>query len=108
MTTFDPISLALVLALMALVPTLVVVATSFLKIAVVLALVRNALGVQQIPPNLALYGLALILSAYIMAPVGQNMFAKVSEIPAPTRSVDTVLKAVSRGGAHAGLPLQAQ
>jgi type III secretion protein R len=41
----------------------VVVTTSFLKIAVVMALLRNALGVQQIPPNIALYGLALILSA---------------------------------------------
>jgi type III secretion protein R len=97
MTPFDPISLALVLALMALVPTLVVVCTSFLKIAVVLALVRNALGVQQVPPNLALYGLALILSAYIMAPVGQHMYEKVSEVPAPTRSVESVFKAIGTG-----------
>lgn len=65
----DPISLAIVLALVALVPLAAVMTTSFLKIAVVLALVRNALGVQQVPPNMALYGLALVLSAYVMAPV---------------------------------------
>ena len=65
----DPISLAVVLALVALVPLAAVMTTSFLKIAIVLALVRNALGVQQVPPNMALYGLALILSAYVMAPV---------------------------------------
>lgn len=65
----DPISLAIVLALLALVPLAAVMTTSFLKIAVVLALVRNALGVQQVPPNMALYGLALVLSAYVMAPV---------------------------------------
>lgn len=65
----DPISLAVVLALVALVPLAAVMTTSFLKIAVVLALVRNALGVQQVPPNMALYGLALVLSAYVMAPV---------------------------------------
>lgn len=70
MSNFDPITLAVLLALMALMPTLVVVSTSFLKIAVVMSLLRNALGVQQMPPNLALYGMALILSAYVMAPVG--------------------------------------
>jgi type III secretion protein R len=65
----DPISLALMLSLLALVPIAAVMTTSFLKIAIVLALVRNALGVQQVPPNIALYGLALVLSAYVMAPV---------------------------------------
>jgi type III secretion protein R len=69
----DPVSLALLLALVALVPGLVVVCTAFLKIAVVMALLRNALGVQQIPPNIALYGLALILSLYVMAPVVHQM-----------------------------------
>ncbi|QEI08259.1 EscR/YscR/HrcR family type III secretion system export apparatus protein [Pigmentiphaga aceris] len=69
MTDFDPISLAFVLALLALVPLAAVMTTSFLKIAIVLTLVRNALGVQQVPPNMALYGLAVILSAYVMGPV---------------------------------------
>ncbi|MEL7389116.1 MAG: type III secretion system export apparatus subunit SctR, partial [Pseudomonadota bacterium] len=41
----------------------------FIKIAVVLLLVRNALGVQQIPPNMAINALAIILTGYIMAPV---------------------------------------
>ena len=43
---FDPITLAILLACMALIPTLVVVCTSFLKIAVVMSLLRNAMGVQ--------------------------------------------------------------
>jgi type III secretion protein R len=73
----DPMSLAFLLALLALVPILVVITTSFVKISVVLQLVRNALGVQQIPPNMALYGLAAILSFYIMAPAAQNMYAVV-------------------------------
>ncbi|MEK0416853.1 MAG: hypothetical protein RI949_859 [Pseudomonadota bacterium] len=95
--TFDPIALALALALMALVPTIAVVSTTFLKISVVMSLVRNALGVQQIPPNLALYGLALIMTVYIMAPVGQNIYEKVREEPASARSVDSMFKAVARG-----------
>ncbi|MCX5590281.1 type III secretion system export apparatus subunit SctR [Alcaligenes endophyticus] len=66
---FDPISLAGALALLALLPIAAILTTSFIKIAVVLMLVRNALGVQQAPPNMALYALALILSAYVMGPV---------------------------------------
>ncbi|MET0596282.1 MAG: type III secretion system export apparatus subunit SctR [Mesorhizobium sp.] len=65
----DPFNLILLLAAAALLPFLLVVATSFIKISVVLLLVRNALGVQQIPPNMALNALAIILSAYIMTPV---------------------------------------
>ena len=95
--TFDPISLALALALMALLPTLAVVTTTFLKMTVVMSLVRNALGVQQIPPNLALYGLALIMTIYVMAPVGQNIYERVMEEPTATRSVEGMLKAVGRG-----------
>ena len=64
----DPLSLIFVLAIAALIPFLAVVSTSFIKISVVFLLIRNALGVQQIPPNMALNGLALILSGYIMTP----------------------------------------
>jgi type III secretion protein R len=97
MNNIDPIALSLALALLALVPTLAVVCTSFLKITVVLSLVRNALGVQQIPPNLALYGLALIMSAYIMAPVGQNIYDRVAEQPDAAHSVSGILKGVAAG-----------
>lgn len=65
----DPLNLILILALAAIVPFMAVVATSFVKISVVLQLVRNALGVQQIPPNMAINALAIILSGYIMTPV---------------------------------------
>lgn len=82
MTNFDPVALALVLAMLALVPTLAVVTTSFLKISIVMSLVRNALGVQQAPPNVALYGMALILSAYIMAPVGLRAVDGMMGVPA--------------------------
>ncbi|HEX7750356.1 MAG TPA: EscR/YscR/HrcR family type III secretion system export apparatus protein, partial [Bordetella sp.] len=47
MTHFDPITLVVALALLSLVPLAAVMMTSFLKIAIVLSLVRNALGVQQ-------------------------------------------------------------
>lgn len=96
-TSFDPITLAVLLALMALMPTLVVVSTSFLKIAVVMSLLRNALGVQQMPPNLALYGLALILSAYVMAPVGNQILDQVSRSGDSLRSVPALIHNVQQG-----------
>ena len=65
----DPLNLIFIVAVAAVVPFLAVVATSFIKLSVVFLLVRNAIGVQNIPPNMALNALAIILSGYIMAPV---------------------------------------
>ena len=45
------------------------IATSYLKIVVVMSLIRNALGIQSIPPNMVINALAMILTFYIMAPV---------------------------------------
>lgn len=97
MTNFDPITLAVMLALMAVMPTLVVVSTSFLKIAVVMSLLRNALGVQQMPPNLALYGMALILSVYVMAPVGMHMVDRLTAQPETLKSIPTLIGGVRDG-----------
>lgn len=65
----DPISLFLVLVAMAVLPFAAMVVTSYTKIVVVLGLLRNAIGVQQVPPNMVLNGVALIISCYVMAPV---------------------------------------
>lgn len=94
---FDPISLAIAFALLALLPTVAVVSTTFLKLTVVMSLLRNALGIQQIPPNLALYGLSLILSVYIMAPVGSAMHEEFMQQPKTTQSVDRMVSAVAKG-----------
>jgi flagellar biosynthesis protein FliP len=56
------------LTLISLLPAIVLTCTSFTKILVVLGLTRNALGLQQTPPNQVLAGLALFLSLFIMAP----------------------------------------
>lgn len=57
------------LTLLSLLPAILLTCTSFTKILVVLGLTRNALGLQQTPPNQVLTGLALFLSLFIMAPV---------------------------------------
>jgi len=69
----DSFALIAVLIGMALVPFLAMIATSYLKIVVVMQLIRNALGIQSIPPNMVINALAMILTFYIMAPmVGES------------------------------------
>ena len=58
----DPIVLIAVLVAQSLAPFVAIMATSFVMLVVVLRLLRNALGIQQIPSNLVLNGLAMILS----------------------------------------------
>lgn len=55
-------------------PFAAMMVTSYTKIVVVLGLLRNALGVQQVPPNTVLNGIAIIVSVYIVAPVFMNAF----------------------------------
>ena len=69
-----PLILILALAALSLVPFMLMMVTSFVKISVVLSVVRSALGTQQIPPTQVITGLAIILTVYIMAPIGQNMY----------------------------------
>ncbi len=67
------VTLILTLTLLSLAPAILLTCTSFTKILVVLSLTRNALGLQQTPPNQVLTGLALFLSLFIMAPVLGDM-----------------------------------
>lgn len=67
------VSLLLTVTLLSLAPAILLTCTCFTKILVVLGLTRNALGLQQSPPNQVLAGLALFLSLFIMAPVLSDM-----------------------------------
>jgi type III secretion protein R len=69
-----PLVLLMALAAMGLAPFVLLMVTSFVKISVVLSIVRNAMGTQQIPPTQVITGMAIILTVYIMAPVGQDMY----------------------------------
>jgi type III secretion protein R len=62
------------LAILALLPFIIMLMTSFLKIVIVFSLLRNAIGVQQSPPNQALNGMALLMSIYVMFPTGVAMY----------------------------------
>lgn len=65
---------------LALAPYVAVMVTAFTKLVVVFSLLRNALGLQQTPPNLVLNGLAIILSVYVMYPVGLQMSAAAEPV----------------------------
>jgi type III secretion protein R len=72
--TSRPLILLLALAALSLVPFVLMMVTSFVKISVVLSIIRSALGTQQIPPTQVITGLGIILTVYIMAPVGMEMY----------------------------------
>ena len=69
----DSVRLLVLLTILALVPAILVMMTSFTRIVVVLSFVRNALATQQTPPNQVLIGLALFLTFFTMMPVYQDI-----------------------------------
>jgi len=89
LSTFTPASALITVVLLALAPFVAVMVTSFTKIVVVLSLLRNAMGLQQVPPNVVMNGLALILSIYVMYPVGVQMQDRLAEAPTTTTKAST-------------------
>lgn len=59
-------------------PFLLIALTAFIKFAVVISLLRNALGIQQIPPNIVIYSIALVMTAYVMLPTAVQSGTVVS------------------------------
>jgi flagellar biosynthetic protein FliP len=63
------VQLIALMTVLSLAPSIIVMTTSFVRIVVVLSLLRTATGLQQSPPNAVLISLAIFMSAFIMAPV---------------------------------------
>ncbi len=63
------LDIIMLLTFAALLPSIVVMMSSFMRIIIILSFTRNAMGVQQTPPNIVLTGMALFLTLYIMSPV---------------------------------------
>lgn len=95
LTQFSPSSALIIVIILALVPFVAVMVTSFTKIVVVLSLLRNALGLQQVPPNLIINGLALVLSIYVMYPVGKGIHQAASDIENPVKDTGTILEIIN-------------
>lgn len=69
------IQILVLLTVLTLAPALIIMTTSFTRIIIVLALLRQAIGTAQLPPNQVLAGLAIILTFFVMSPT----FAKINE-----------------------------
>ena len=76
----NPVVLVIVLGALSLAPFVVIMLTSFVKISVVLSILRNALGTQQVPPNQVITGLAFVLTIFIMVPVARQMYQAAGTI----------------------------
>ncbi|MDH6146205.1 MULTISPECIES: type III secretion system export apparatus subunit SctR [Paraburkholderia] len=95
----DLTGLLLAVVAISLIPFVAMVATSYAKIVVVLGLLRNALGVQQVPPNMVLNGIAVLVTAYVMAPLGmQAMQAMQNNRAAPGTDTSTLVLNVFDAG----------
>ncbi|MGU7816496.1 type III secretion system export apparatus subunit SctR [Burkholderia sp. AW49-1] len=88
----DITGLLVAVVLISLVPFVAMVVTSYAKIVVVLGLLRNALGVQQVPPNMVINGIAILVSIYVMAPVGMSALRDFDSKPPAGNSSDTVIR----------------
>lgn len=67
------------LTLISIAPSILLMATCFTRVVIVLAFMRQAIGVQQLPPNQVLIGLALFVTFFVMAPVGERIHAEALE-----------------------------
>ena len=80
------LQLLLIMGLLTILPGLILMMTSFTRILVVLSILRQAIGLQQSPPNQVLVGLALFLSLFVMAPT----LERVNEVAIAPYSAGTI------------------
>jgi type III secretion protein R len=81
----------ILLAFMSLLPFIIMILTSFLKVVIVLSLLRTALGVQNAPPNQVLNGVAFLLSLFIMYPTCAKMYDATKVVSEQAQAPDSLL-----------------
>jgi type III secretion protein R len=105
-----PLMLILVMAALSLVPFALLMTTCFVKVAVVLSILRSAIGTPQVPPTQVVTGLALILTLYVMAPTGERMYDAVKPVLGLAAGADLVsgqtVEALERASVRAKEPLR--
>lgn len=93
----NDISLIAILAFSTLLPFLIACGTCYIKFSIVFVMVRNALGLQQVPSNMTLNGIALILSFFVMMPVVKNGYEQYQHANTDTRSIQSVVYFIEHG-----------
>ena len=82
------IQILVVLTVLSVAPAILLTVTSFTRVVIVLSLLRQAVGVPQLPPNQVVIGLSLFLTLFIMAPVGADIHANAIQ-PYMAKQIDT-------------------
>ncbi|AIP00755.1 SctR family type III secretion system export apparatus subunit SpaP [Burkholderia pseudomallei] len=93
----NEIALIVLLTAATLVPFVVAAGSCFIKFSIVLVLVRNALGIQQVPSNLALNSIALIMSLFVMMPIAQSAYRYLQHHPLDVMSGASVNEFIDGG-----------
>jgi type III secretion protein R len=105
-----PLVLMFAMAALSLIPFALLMMTCFVRVAVVLSILRSAIGASSVPPTQVLTGLALILTLFVMAPTGERIYRAVEPVlgmgaGAELVSGDTV-RALEAAGDRAKEPLR--
>ena len=90
-------TLLALIALTAIIPFVVAAGTCYVKFSIVFVLVRNALGIQQVPSNLTLNGIALFLAMFVMTPVIQKGYEQYQADHINLNSVESVIQFADTG-----------
>ncbi|MCZ9077629.1 EscR/YscR/HrcR family type III secretion system export apparatus protein [Escherichia albertii] len=93
----NSISLIAILSLFTLLPFFIASGTCFIKFSIVFVIVRNALGLQQVPSNMTLNGVALLLSMFVMLPVGKEIYYNSQNENLTFDNVESVVNFVETG-----------
>lgn len=71
------LQILVMLTILMILPSLLIMMTSFVRIIIILSFTRNAIGIQQTPPNMVLVGMALFLTLFIMDPIIKQVNTEV-------------------------------
>lgn len=93
----NDISLIVLLSFFTLLPFIIAGGTCFIKFSIVLVMVRNALGVQQVPSTLTLNGVAIILTAFVMMPVCQHITKYIEDNHIDFNDAQSINKLTTNG-----------
>jgi len=93
----NDVSMIALLAFASLMPFLIAAGTCYIKFSIVFVIVRNALGLQQVPSNMTLNAVALMLAMFVMTPVMQHGYGYYKEHQVAFTSIDAVVDFADNG-----------
>lgn len=90
-------SLIALVAITAIIPFIVAAGTCYIKFSIVFVLIRNALGIQQVPSNMTLNGIAMFLALFVMTPVIQKGYQQYVDEHVQLNSIESVVHFADTG-----------